>query len=55
MGKTYRKNPAAVELGRKGGQKKSDKKTTANRANIKKRWDNYKKHGKKESSQEASI
>jgi len=36
MGKTYRKNPAAVELGRMGGKKRSDKKAEAVRNNGRK-------------------
>jgi hypothetical protein len=32
------KNPHAVALGRRGGQKKSARKTEANRQNILKRW-----------------
>lgn len=35
-----KKNPHAVALGRKGGQAKSDAKTAAAQANIKKRWAN---------------
>lgn len=46
MSRSHKKNPAAVALGRKGGLKKSDKKSAANKANINKRWDNHKKHVK---------
>ena len=34
-----KKNPHAVALGRKGGKVKSEKKTAAARANIRKRWE----------------
>jgi hypothetical protein len=37
-----RKNPAAVALGRLGGSKRSQAKTTACRKNIRKRWANRK-------------
>lgn len=41
------KNEAAIQLGRLGGSKKSAAKTAANKANIYKRWSDYKQNGGK--------